>query len=619
MSDNRVYRVDKFLGLNESADGETEMQMGEASVCENFYITDQYNLKTRPGVAPRLETDSTIAAVWTGSLANRKWLLTVQHTSEGYGSIKLMTVDGAPYRSTQVTILLDHSSPIKIFPVGLSLYVVYHGPSNPAQIGCVAFTSYDDVSISATTGDAGIYVPVAVSGCAPAGGGTILEPLNILTSKARFQFSADGTTTKYQLNDMVTGVESVEVDGKEVTGGTFDASAKTYTFPSAPAKGVNNVEFVCAVSRSGDLMAACYNFGRMRHCEAFNGATDTRMFFYGDGTNLCYYTGTPAFGSGLYIPAGNELLVDASASAITGMVRHYSKLIAFQNDCATAISYEPVTLADGSVIAGFYLRPVSKFAGNDMDNQIQTVNNSPRTLFNGTLYEWRYTSYQDERYAKQVSQKVSRTLRGADPKKIVTCDDNITHTYYMFLNDDRGTVLVNRYDLDVWSVYTGEIFRDIRFAVCGDEVMFANGNAVFRFAPDSAYDATDVRGENAVPVTALWESGFQSFGAPSRRKYSSRLWLQMLPESASHLEITAQTDKREEYLTKTAGYAFPDFSRTDFSAFSFLTYVAPKARRVQLKVKKFVYYKLILRVTKPGTRATVLGYEQQVRFSSNVK
>jgi hypothetical protein len=47
--------------------------------------------------------------------------------------------------------------------------------------------------------------------------------------------------------------------------------------------------------------------------------------------------------------------------------------------------------------------------------------------------------------------------------------------------------------------------------------------------------------------------------------------------------------------------------------------VAPKIRRVRLKVKKFVYYKLIFRVETEGATATILGYDQTVRFGSMTK
>lgn len=85
------------------------------------------------------------------------------------------------------------------------------------------------------------------------------------------------------------------------------------------------------------------------------------------------------------------------------------------------------------------------------------------------------------------------------------------------------------------------------------------------------------------------------------------------------MDITVQTDKRDEYLHKIVGLPLLDFSNMDFSNFAFLQRLAPQIKRIKVKVKKFVYYKLIFRVTQPGARATVLGYDQQVRYSSNVK
>ena len=52
----KMFTVDKFLGINEAADGLTELGMGEASRMENFYVTDAYNLTLRPGVQ-RIDKD----------------------------------------------------------------------------------------------------------------------------------------------------------------------------------------------------------------------------------------------------------------------------------------------------------------------------------------------------------------------------------------------------------------------------------------------------------------------------------------------------------------------------------------------------------------------------------
>ena len=331
----------------------------------------------------------------------------------------------------------------------------------------------------------------------------------------------------------------------------------------------------------------------------------------------------PAFGKGLYLPSGYEIAVDSSASGITGMRRHYTRLMAFKPDGAFSISYDSMTLEDGRVTAAFYVRPASRDVGNDMDDQIQTVNNYPRTLCAGSLYEWRHTVsyYQDERYAKRISGPVAKLLAAADPAKIVTCDDNADRTYYMFLNDGYGTVLVNQYDLDAWTVYKGSVFDGVRWAQgFHGGMLFANDTRVFRFDPDSTFDdSASQYGVEQSPIVCHWESGYLAFGADYLRKYSSTIWVSMLPEPSSEMEVTARTDRRDSYMVKTAGRPLLSFDAVDFSNFSFLLSNAPKIQRIRLKVKKFVYYKLIFCVTQPGARATVLGYDQQVRFSSPVK
>ena len=618
-SNTRIFTVDKFLGLNESADGSTELKLGEASKLENFYITDNFNLKSRDGAAVvRRITAGRIVSLTSGTMHGKPWFLTVSVSGTTLtAAVSYTDINGSPAEKAVTAANVSSGHPVKVFPLGDRIYIVARQADAPIPV-ILSFTPDGGEQDMFSSGDA--YIPTVITGAPPAGGGDTLETVNLLNLACRMQFSADGAATAYTLPSYVASVTAAYVDNA-VAAGSFDASSHVFTFETAPVKGVNNVEFRCTCTEDAVPISAREKFFNMKHCEAYNGDTDTRLFFYGDGTNICYYTGITDPPS-LYVPLGNELAADASASPITAMVRNYSSLIGFQADGAFVVTYEPITLSDGSVIAGFYLRTASREFGNEMDGQVQTVNNYLRTLSAGSLYEWRYTAsqYRDERYAKRISEKVSHTLSAADPRKIVTCDDNVSHTYYMFLNDDAGTVLVNRYNLELWTVYKGEAFRNIcHAAACGGEVMFANPTTVFRFDSASSYDAPVAVGGDAVPITSVWESGFMAFGADYKRKYSSRLWVSLLPQSDSDLEITVRTDKRSDYITKNIGYFLSDFSRMNFSSFSFDTWRALKIKRVQIKVKKFVYYKLILRVTRPGARATVLGYDQQVRYSSDVK
>ena len=74
MADSKIYNVDKFLGLNEMADSETELKAGEASKIENFSITDGYNLKRRPGtrVLERLR-EGKILGLYSGYMCDIAW------------------------------------------------------------------------------------------------------------------------------------------------------------------------------------------------------------------------------------------------------------------------------------------------------------------------------------------------------------------------------------------------------------------------------------------------------------------------------------------------------------------------------------------------------------------
>lgn len=606
----KMFTVDKFLGLNESAGSTTELKMGEAAKAENFYITDGYNIQRRPGAVCEYRDSGNLLGFRAGKNNENSWFMAVTCTGSSVTAIcKFPEVTKAQFFS-----YCDLSYPVKLFDFGDATYIIAK-ESFSRRLQSIAVRNGEFV-------DAKFYAPLTICGADPEGGGTEMERMNVLSPYFRVQFSADGEAVEYHLPSSVGGVVSVTEDGETIDG-AYNSDTNVFTFSEAPANGVNNVEFRCHIAEDKDYEAAFLKFCSMKHCEAYNGATDTRLFFYGDGTNVCYYTDTPMDGGGgLYLPLGNEIRFDMSPTPITGMCRHYTRLMVFQQDCASTLSYEPVTLEDGRITAGFYVRPASRAVGNEMDGQVQTVNNYPRTLCGGSLYEWKHSAsfYQDERYAKRISEKTAKTLAEAVPYQIVTCDDNPNKTYYMFLNDDRGTVLVNRYGLDVWTVYTGGVFKNIRYAqVCGNTMMFANTNAVFSFDEAANYDAPVNESGEETAIEAVWETGFMAFGADYLKKYASRIWLSLFPEDRAELEIAVRTDKRDDYITKTASYSFFNLREMDFGRFSFVTRKAPLVKRIQIKVKKFVYYKLVFRVSTPGARATVLGYDQQVRYSSPVK
>lgn len=620
-NDTKMFTVDKFTGVNEAVDGETELKMGEASRMRNFQVTDSLNLSLRPGIRrvdfSQTRTPAPILGSWAGHIGSSEYLCLCDFL-DGKDRLFLYraTPDGYSLTCAQeealgLTSAVDHL--VKIFSFSGKLYVMSRAKTVSYQSG--AFQ--EEVP----------YVPLVITGASPAGGGTTFENANLLSAQRRVEYSADGTSTEYVLPDEAVSVVKVVVDNQVATSaGEFSATAHTFTFTQAPTAGVANVEITYAI------LAATAGANRLQilRCpltEAYNGSTDTRLFVAGDGTNICYYSGVTQDGTPcpVYFPALNEVAVDMSSSPVTGLTRHYSKLLVFKPDGAFTISYEPVTLTDGQTVAGFFLRSANRELGNDVLGQVQTVNNYPRTITKDGIFEWRITSsyYQDERYAKRISDRVKYTLQNADTNAIVACDDTFHKTYYLFLNDDDGTVLVNRYDATrdgVWFLYTGPLFSGVKNAfMSGGKLVFIAATEAFYLDDLATMDAPTTAGGTPTPIKALWESGYMSFGADFRRKYSSYIYISIRPEGNSTLAVTAATDRRETYMEKSLHSDVFSFENMNFDTFTFNLNQAPNIQRIRLKIKKFVYYKLIFRIEVPGSQATVLGFDQQVRFSSMVK
>lgn len=616
MPTKKMYTLDKFLGLNQAGDGDTELKLGEASRMLNFTVTDAHNLRTRPGVlrAPfdEARSPSQVLDCWAGYLGTRERIVVADFLD---GSDRLTVfgedAEGEIAMLCQETGLLGLSAPANTMILDFSGAVYIFAPDRIASL-----TESDTFELVEA------YVPLVIAGASPSGGGTEMEKINLLSGKRRVTFSADGESTQYFLPEESASVSSVTVDNVPYTAGAFDASTHCYTFSQAPAKGVGNVEITYSIpeqeaARARRVIASC-----TLH-EEFNGATDTRVFLAGDGSNRCYYSGVTQDGtpSALYFPAMNEVAVDMSGSAVTAITRHYSRLLVFTQDGAFAITYEPVTLPDGATVAGFYVRSVNREYGNVSRGQVRTVNNYPRSFCSKSLVEWRITNsnYRDERYAVPISAPVRKFMQNLDYEKLIAWDDDGAKTYYIFTNDASGTVLVHRYGLGkegAWCAYQGDALRGVRFAFTFRGGLYFVSDRILHFVDSALYDNT---GDGSVPIEAFWESGFLSFGADFLRKYASQIYVSVLPQANSVLSVTVETDRKTEYTEKYVRKHLFDFPALRFPTLTFKTNQSPQLDRVRMKVKKFLYYKLKLQVTEPGSRATILGADLEIRYGAKTK
>lgn len=463
-----------------------------------------------------------------------------------------------------------------------------------------------------TYGEVAGYVPLVLVSALPSGSGTELEQVNKLSDKRRAQYSPDGKATVFQLPETgLASVDSVRKNAQAVTGWTADAEKGTVTFSEAPEAGTNTIEITYSTGISFRSQVEA-----MRFSELYNGAQDTRVFLYGDGSNQVFYSGLDTDGKARadYFPDLNVANIGEANTPVTGLIRHYSRLIAFKTESTYSISYSTITLEDGRVTAGFYITPVNRTIGNAAMGQVMLVSNSPRTLHGQDCYEWsnvsRYSSNlsSDERQAKRISDRVYETLSGMDAERCVCWDDDYSQQYFIAFGK---TALVHNYAADAWYYYSN--FDAVCFLSFRGELYFGTSGGELRKLDDGE---RSIAGEE---IDAYWESGSIDFGEDFRRKYIAQIWVGLKPTENSEVIVTVQTDRKSVYAEKVVQRKMASFANADFTDWSFETNYKPFMQRLKIKAKKVTYYKMVFKSRSDTTGATVVALDMRVRYNGYVK
>lgn len=583
----RVVQIRQWLGLNESPDGDTGLKSGEGAVMRNFRVTREGHLQLRPGSATVCTlAEGPVRGLWQGFVNGQRQVLSA------CGGHLWKVTPAAEGAWTKTDLGAIHDGRTSLFGFDQKVYLLTGG----------GYYCWDGTGqVRAVEG----YVPLVAVATPPAGGGTELEGLNLLTGKRRQRFSPDGSATVFQLCE--TGIDEVVAVEGTALAYTVDAAAGKLTFASAPAAGT-------------DCLTVTYRKGTgqrekvegMTCAERYSGAADARVFLYGDGGNRCLYSALDENGrpSAEYFPAANCLSVDSANAPITGMIRHYDRLLCFKSDSAYAISQGSLTLADGRAESAFYVTTVNREVGNAPMGQVRLVDNDPRTLFAGGCYQWASTlsATRDERNARRLSRRVAQTLAGFDLEKCITYDDGAEEEYYIAWG---GRCLVHNYGNDSWYLYEGldvAVMERLEEGLC-----FGTGDG--RLCRLSR----DYRNDDAQAIDARWESGAMDFGRAWLGKYGAYIWCAVKPEAQALLHMTAETDRRSDYPVKTLAAGLVGFGHASFAHWSFGVNRKPRMIRSRLKVQGCTYWKLILSSHSASSTATVLEVDVKARYGGMAK
>lgn len=605
VSNENVWKIEKFLGLNENPDGDTKLRMGEASVVRNWRITRDRNLKRRPGfhtvsTLDNSEEPAAVTGIWFGNINGYE-----------YG---LAACDGKVWKFYANGGYL--TTPVALGSISTAGHVTFFAFSNIVYIlNGIEYYYYDGSVFDTVDG----YVPLIITSRPPDGSdGTLLEEVNKLTGKRRVWFSPDGTSNVFYLPEK--GLTSIDSVIDLATGlpysGTYSTStaAGTVTFDSIPARGINTIEisYTFPTTYRNDVT-------NMTHAELYLGQQDNAVFLYGNGTNEAVYSsldynGTPRAD---YFPDLNEMKVADDNTPITSMIRHYSQLICYKTTSAYSIQYGLVVDATGLDHWGFYVKPVNKHIGNAALGQVQLVQNSPFTLFGNDLYEWVNTSRYstslsiDERQAKRISDRIYATLGSFDTENCVCYDDNDAQEYYIWNN---GKALVYNYPADAWYTYTSPGNLNV-CCMCniGEDTLCGMEDGTIRILSESYFN------DDGVAFDSYWESGSIDFNKPFIRKFMSEVWIGIKPQATSKVTVTIATDKKSEYTERVVDNSLIDFWHINFADFSFKINRKPQIKKLKIKAKKFAFLKFILKSQELDSSATVLLIDPKIRETGYVK
>ena len=580
-------RVDKFLGLNISNTGDTQLQLGESGNMENFYITNDLKLRKMYGYRAFWDFEHPIRATYPANLGGIEYLL-VATNNKLYYFLKSQIEDYENWESI---------TPVEIGTIGTSTDVSFFTFDKKVYILSGKYQSWDGTTLEEVEG----YTPLVFINTPPAGGGLIYDEINMLSSKKHQTFNGDGTSTVYHLaqNYFTSDVDLTSVD-KVIVGTTelatsdytVDTHNGTVTFNTAPPQGMDNVDIYWTLD-DGDR----HIIEGMKYGTVFGGDVDTRVFLYGNHNcpNRTYFSGIEATKgpSVEYFPATAHVDIGPSNFELTDLTRQYDRLLATTNRPEAyylTISTEQlnVTLTDNSTVQRYVpavsTYPLNEIHGNMAPGQGQLIDNYPVTIDKTGLTLWKATNVRDEKNMEDISQRIKSDLNDMNMKAMTTLDFQPENQ--LWFGYDNRIYIYNYYN---------KTFSRIRIA--DSFTCYSNlGNSVYMGLEDGRIVkwGEEFQTFDNTHIVAHWEMNFSDFGAAYLRKTMTRLWVLMQPQAKSSAEIGYVTNRKESTVKKRIEYKIQVLNDVMFDDFSFQVSNNPQPFRLKLKAKKFTNMKITI-------------------------
>ena len=580
--------IERFLGLNVSNTGDTQIQLGESGNMDNFVITDDLKLRKMYGYKSFYTFEQPINAMFSTNLGGTEYLL-VAVNSKLYYFLKSEIEDESNWDNVTPTLIgTIGSGDVSFFTFDKKVYILSG-----------KYQSWDGTTLQEVAG----YTPLVFINTPPAGGGLVYDEINMLNPQKHQTFNGDGTSTTFHLaqnyktsehGEDLDSIDKVYVDGDLVDPSNYTVNLHegTVTFSTAPQRAMDNVDIYWSFDDGDRNLIENMRFGTI-----FGGNVDTRVFLYGnpDCQNRTYFSGIEDVKgpSVEYFPATAHVDIGPSNFALTDLTRQYDRLLATTNKPEAyylTIGTEnlSITLSDNSsttrLVPSVSTFPLNEAHGNMALGQGQLINNYPVTIDKTSLTMWKATNVRDEKNMEDISQRINLDFNNLNMRAMKTMDFQADNQ--LWVGYDNRIYIYN---------YANKTYSRIKIADSFTSYTDL-GKSVYMGLEDGRVvkwgeEFSDFDGKI---INAHWEMNFNDFGAAYLRKTMNRLWVLMQPQASSSAEIGYISNRKESTSKKRIEYKLQVLDNVDFSDFSFQISNNPQPFKLKLKAKKFTNLKITI-------------------------
>lgn len=429
------------------------------------------------------------------------------------------------------------------------------------------------------------YVPTTTIGCAPAGGGTSLEAVNLLTPKRINTFVGDGESTKFQLDCQDIDLDSAECVEFEIDSVNPITGVVTFKQPPPDAGGLANVIISFSKTTEHPSIDKC------RICGLYGGKNDTRVFVSGnpEEPNCDWQSGLY---DPTYFPDTGYTRIGSDASAIMGYARQYDTQVVLKSDGQDAKQYLRTFELDENDRPSYPLRQGAEAAGAVSRYAIHVLEGTPLYLSQQGVMGVFGTNVTEYRTIAGISQRIDPRLSSEQLQTAVACVWK--GSYYLavgghcYIADSRQT----ENSIPEW-YYWDNIPAVCFLADSVDERLWF-GTADGRVCAFCRETDGDAYLDDGSPVYARWATPFSTLDVWNRTKTILSCRPLLMPYGYSGADIWYRTEHSFVCVCKSHFSQF-DFAHIDFSRFSFYSAAAAVPIPVRRRIRRAYLFQMIAR------------------------